>query len=160
MIEVKAREQEVNGRLYKVPTNVSRVDSATTHGWQCRFKASPSLNKFFSDSKYGGTQLAFIEARNYAQRNRPLPGTSYKKSDVLREVRRVPKGSNTGSHFIEVPAIVWGQAPKRFYIGTDNTYTKARQRKAMSEARAFRKTQVAAHAQHVKELRCKSEAAL
>lgn len=160
MIEVRTREQVVAGIKYKVPTNVSRVDCEKAHGWQVRFKADTSKNKFFSDSMHGGTQLAFVAAKRYANRWRPAPKLQCKvgKDVGIREVQRNQGG--LVHYFVEVSAIVNGGVPRRFYIGTENTWSAKRRNAALSLARRYRKALMATRATQIKEQRWKSEARL
>jgi hypothetical protein len=63
------------------PTNVVRIDTYNTHGWQVRITRHRNRHtKFFSDSRYGGSDEAKSAAEAYRDEKlkelpEPLPGT-------------------------------------------------------------------------------------
>ena len=77
MIEIRVRHVEVEGvGCFDVPTNVSRVDHKTTHGWFVRFWTKRlSVTKLFSDNPFGGPHESFKAACAYADIYRPMPKT-------------------------------------------------------------------------------------
>ena len=77
MIELRFRRAEVRGiGSFDVPTNVSRVDHKSTHGWFVRFWAKGlSTTKLFSDQPFGGPRESFRAACAYADKCRLMPET-------------------------------------------------------------------------------------
>ena len=61
MIEIRFRRVEIRGiGTFDIPTNISRVDHKTTHGWFVRFWTKGlSMTKLFSDNPLGGPQESF-----------------------------------------------------------------------------------------------------
>ncbi len=63
------------------PTNVVRIDTYNTHGWQVRITRHRNRHtKFFSDARYGNSEKAFEAAEAYRDEKlqelpEPLPGT-------------------------------------------------------------------------------------
>ncbi len=63
------------------PTNVVRIDTYNTHGWQVRITRHRNRHtKFFSDTRYGSSDDAFEAAEAYRDEKlrelpEPLPGT-------------------------------------------------------------------------------------
>lgn len=63
------------------PTNVVRIDTYNTHGWQVRITRHRNRHtKFFSDTRYGSSEEAYAAAEAYRDEKlrelpEPLPGT-------------------------------------------------------------------------------------
>ncbi|MFW5955262.1 MAG: hypothetical protein ACOCSK_00800 [Rhodothermales bacterium] len=63
------------------PTNVVRIDTYNTHGWQVRITRHRNRHtKFFSDARYGDSDGALLAAQEYRDEMlkelpAPLPGT-------------------------------------------------------------------------------------
>lgn len=140
-----------NGKRFTVPQGIQRIDHKATHGWQLRYGGT----KLFSDgtADRSGARVALEKATHELHaRIARLPAPS--------RLQRVPNGSKTsdlpvgisgpivrcrpGSQLQESSLSVslprFGETSKRssVYIGTENTYTKARYREALAKAKALR----------------------
>lgn len=146
------RTSIVDGCVYEVPTHVSRVDSwkktktghlvSGWHGWQVRWSG---VNEFFSDAQYDTVKQAFLHACNYAKKHYPGHRHHCKHNHGVRLVRSMRKGRNVPEYSWEVSHPLHGMSPKRFYVGTDNTFTLARSREAFKRAWAYRRKIVKQH---------------
>jgi hypothetical protein len=150
MIFARKREKIVDGAVYAVPTNVSRLDATGWVGWQVRFKGAPHLNKNFSDKDFRSTRTAFTAACKYATDHRPAP-RSQCRVDADAGIRMYEKKSGGAVEvYVEVSAIQPGDSPRRLYVGTSNTVTEARIKAKWAEARGIRKQLVDARAKAVR----------
>ncbi len=145
-----------SGETFAVPQGVQRIDSSSTHGWQVRYQGT----KFFSDGvAEGGSAAKSLAAATRELLNRiatmPAPvvlkrGPSANKSSGLPPGISGPiviqrGGNRVRSAVLSVLLPRFGSTPvlKSVYIGTENTYTKAKYRVALAEAKSMRAEAVA-----------------
>lgn len=141
-----------NGKRFKVPEHVQRIDAGSTHGWQVRY----GPYKLFSDGTADGSGAAASLERSVKELKRriaklPAPTglqltpSANKTSDLpvgisgpivrQRKDRKVPEAC-FGVHLPR-----YGAKPQRrsVYIGSANTYTVERYQEALERAVAMRK---------------------
>lgn len=160
LIKIVRREQVVNGVTYRVPSHVIRVEGVRVKGWQVRF-SNPKSSKLFSDGVHGSTRKAFVAACHFALANRPQINTQAKPPTqkhvpgvaVLHEVR---EGKTPQIHIL-VRALYRGGKSRKFYVGTENTWTAEREAQKMQEALVWRSQLVKERDTQLKAERCKSE---
>jgi hypothetical protein len=130
MIEIRFRQAEIRGvGVFNVPTNVSRVDHKTTHGWFVRFWARGlTVTKLFSDNPFGGPRESFKAACAYADKHRPMPETQAIEDEGggMRFIEAYKGGRKTPFVYLELSGIKRAAAPRRIYVGTTNTATPER----------------------------------
>jgi hypothetical protein len=130
MIEIRFRQAEIRGvGIFDVPTNVSRVDHRTTHGWFVRFWAKRlRVTKMFSDDPFGGPRESFEAACASAEKHRPMPETQAIEDEGggMRFIEAYKAGRKTPVIYLELSGIKHAAAPKRIYVGTRNTATPER----------------------------------
>lgn len=144
------------GQTFTVPQGIQRLDSASTHGWQVRYQGT----KFFADGSPDGSGAARSLAaatRELLHRIATLPapvvlkrGPSANKSSGLPAGISGPIVVSRGedrvrSAVLSVLLPRFGSTPqlKSIYIGTENTYTQAKYRAALAEAKVLRAEAVA-----------------
>ena len=141
MIEIRFRRTEIRGiGTFDVPTNVSRVDHKTTHGWFVRFWLKGfSTTKLFSDNPFGGSQQSLRAACAYADEYRPMPETQAIEDEGggMRFIEAY-KGRKTPVVYLEVSGIKRAASPKRIYVGTKNTATAERREAAWQKGLRMR----------------------
>lgn len=157
---VVKREVEVDGRVYKVPTHIVRLQGDRVRGWQVRFR-NPRSSRFFSDHAHGTTYKALNAAIAWARANRPAPDTQARPQSVTNTpgiaIVREPRKGQVTQVFIVVRALYKGDTNRKFYVGTENTWTAEREAQKMVEAKAYRQMKVATRDAQLKGIRCKSE---
>jgi hypothetical protein len=145
-----------SGETFAVPQGIQRIDTTSTHGWQVRYQGT----KFFSDSvAEGGSAARSLAAatRELLHRIATLPapvvlkrGPSANKASGLPPGISGPivvhrGGTRVRSAVLSVLLPRFGSTPelKSIYIGTENTYTQAKYRVALAEAKSLRAEAVA-----------------
>lgn len=145
-----------NGQKFSVPQCIQRIDQESTHGWQVRYQGT----KFFADGSSDGSGAAESLAaatRELLRRIATMPapvvlkrGPSANKSSGLPPGISGPIVVHRGetrvrSAVLSVLLPRFGSTPqlKSVYIGTENTYTQAKYRAALAEAKALRAEAVA-----------------
>jgi len=140
-----------NGKPFKVPQGIQRIDTRATHGWQVRYGGT----KLFSDhTRDGSGAKASLELakQELARRIAELPAptllqkrpsdnkTSGLPVGISGPIVRQRVGSRVRSASLSVLMPRWGQAPRcsSVYIGTENTYTVERFQAALAKAVAMR----------------------
>ena len=148
-----------NGKKFKVPQGIQRIDTRATHGWQVRYAGT----KLFSDHTQDGSgakaslDAAQLElARRIA--NSPAPTLLQKRPSenkasqlpvgISGPIVRSRNGARVRSCSFSVLLPQYGQAPRcsSIYIGTENTYTAERYQAALDKAVAMRQEAEAAYA--------------
>jgi hypothetical protein len=139
----RCRTIRVHGYEYGVPKHVVRLDAPNLAGWQVRWDGT----RYFSDSAFGGAEGSFHAATAHLRKVwRPV-----KKKTARGRAGR--PGAEAGISLITdsrdgVPVVyVQATGPKagivrRIYVGTENTATVERVRKATRVARAWRAEQL------------------
>ena len=147
-----------NGKKFKVPQGIQRIDTRATHGWQVRYAGT----KLFSDHTNDGSGAAASldkAQKELVRRISTMPAPSMlqkrpsgsKSSElpvgVSGPIVRQRAGSNVRSCSLSVLLPRFGQAPRcsSVYIGTENTYTVERFQAALERAVAMRKEAEAAY---------------
>jgi hypothetical protein len=142
-----------NGKRFKVPQCIQRIDHRYTHGWQVRYGGT----KMFSDGTNDGTgAAASLEAatRELIRRitTMPTPSKLQPKPSASKEsglpvgvsgpLVRMRSGSSTRYASLQVLLPRFGEKPqnKNVYIGSESTYTKERFQEALERAVAMRQT--------------------
>lgn len=136
------------GKSFRVPQCVQRIDSSSTHGWQVRYHGT----KLFSDGAAGAatslklaTQELLARIARHPAPVRLLRAPSAHKSSSLPPgisgpiVQEGSTGRGRSAH-LSVLLPRYGQPPqvRKIHIGTERTYTPARYRAALAEAKALR----------------------
>lgn len=145
----------IYGRDYRVPQNIQRIDHKATHGWQVRYAGS----KLISDGD-GSPATSLREAKLELARRivkNPAP-TRLQREPSANKTTDLPVGisgpiqrkrprSSTHEWNFSVSLPRWGQLPRRatIFIGTENTYTKAREEQALERAIQLRQNAEAAY---------------
>lgn len=132
--------------IYRVPEHVSRVDSGRGgkgwHGWQVRW---PGHSKWFSDARHGSCRAAFREAVAYAAQAFPGKRSQIKTDKGVHVVSIAKRGRNALQIYVVASHPQYGRSARRIYVGTSNTVTDARIRRAMAEAVRIRKSMITEH---------------
>jgi hypothetical protein len=140
-----------SGRRFQVPQGIQRIDSLSTHGWQVRYQGT----KFFSDGAPDGSRAADSlrsATKELLRRIATLPApVVLKRGPSAHKLSGLPPGisgpivisrggARVRSAVLSVLLPQYGSAPKlrSIYIGTENTYTLAKYRAALAEAKALR----------------------
>jgi hypothetical protein len=147
-----------SGAEFTVPQGIQRIDSASTHGWQVRYQGT----RFFSDSTAdGGSAAKSLAAatRELLKRIATLPApVVLKRGPSVHKSSGLPPGisgpivvsrgeTRVRSAVLSVLLPRFGSTPmlKSVYIGTENTYTQAKYRVALAEAKSLRAEAVAVY---------------
>ena len=135
------------GKRFDVPTCIQRIDHLATHGWQLRYGGT----RLFSDGTPDGTgaraSLA-LATRELLKRVARLPAPSRlqrqpnenKTSDlpvgISGPIVRLRKGAKVRECSLSVSLPCFGQTPRRrsIYIGSENTYSVPKYRRAVAKA--------------------------
>lgn len=140
---------------FYVPQYISRIDidkdfNHGTHGWQVRYFDTKS--KFFSDSKNGVIRTPYDsleEATDYLKKlyvgNKPCSRDPEPK--IIRFERR---GNRSESIYLTI-ADPSRKSLLKVYIGTDNTYSEERHKKALEKILIMREERVTNHNKLMKE---------
>lgn len=141
-----------NGKRFKVPQGIQRIDTRATHGWQVRYGGT----KLFSDHTPDGSgaaaslerakqELAWRIARMPAPTLLQKRPSDSKSSDlpvgISGPIVRQRAGARVRSCSFSVLLPRFGQPPRcsSVYIGTENTYTIERYQAALDKAVAMRR---------------------
>ncbi len=151
----RCRDVDVPGfGVLRVPRHISRCNFRSGGGFQVRFNGS----RFFSDGLHGGPKGALRAARVHLRaiyevvekitRRGQRQGASAIEAGIAlrtytRRFQRASGATSVVQHFVEVTHPVRGH--KRLYVGTDQTWTSAKQAQCLKKARAMRKQWLAAH---------------
>lgn len=140
-----------NGKQFKVPQCVQRIDVRSTHGWQLRFGGTKFFNDGSPDGSGAKASLAAATAELVKRINKmPAPymlqrKPNYSKSSNLPvgisgPVVRQRRGSAIRDCSLSISIPVYGDKAKRrsVYIGTEQTYTPERFQAALERATAMR----------------------
>ena len=136
-----------NGKKFKVPQGIQRIDHRATHGWQLRYGGT----KLFSDGSQDGTGAAAAlraATDELLKRIAKLPAPSRlqrapnenKSTDlpvgISGPIVRTRPGAKVSECNLLVSLPRYGEPPKRstIYIGNENTYTVQRFEDALARA--------------------------
>ena len=136
-----------SGETFEVPQSIQRIDHLATHGWQLRYGGT----KLYSDHSNDGSgaaaalakatkelykRIATLPAPSLLQPRPSASKTSKLPVGISGPLRRLRKGSHTHDLSLGVLIPRFGQKPRHrtIYIGTENTYTRARFRAALARA--------------------------
>lgn len=145
-----------SGKTFTVPQGIQRIDTTSTHGWQVRYQGT----KFYSDGvAEGGSAAKSLAAAtsDLLDRIATLPApVVLKRGPSANKASGLPPGisgpivvqrgsGRVRSAVLSVLLPRFGSTPalKSVYIGTENTYTKARYRAALAEAKSLRADAIA-----------------
>lgn len=147
-----------NGKHFRVPQGIQRIDHRATHGWQLRYGGT----KLFSDKTTDGSgagaaleeatrellkRIATLPAPSRLQRQPAGNKTSDLPVGVFGPVVRLRRGSKVRDCSFSVLLPQFGDAPRRgtVYIGTENTYSEERRAQALAKALEMRERAEAAY---------------
>jgi hypothetical protein len=134
-----------SGTKFKVPQNVQRIDTYSTHGWQVRYHGT----KFFSDGTPDGSgaQKSLDRAtKELLHRIATMPApVTLKREPSPNKTTDLPPGisgpivvNRSGALSavlqISIPRFGKDTQVKRLYLGTPNTYTKKKFKAALERA--------------------------
>jgi hypothetical protein len=140
-----------NGKKFKVPQGIQRIDTRATHGWQVRYGGTKLFSDHTRDGSGAAASLALAQ-EELVRRIAKMPAPSLlqkrpsgsKTSDlpvgVSGPIVRQRAGSGVRSCSLSVLLPRYGQPPRcsSVYIGTENTYTVERYQAAVEKAVAMR----------------------
>lgn len=128
---------------YLVPRHIVRLDGERVSGWQVRWEGT----RYFADGANGGPDAAFDAACQYLRKVwRPIPKiTNRNTSDDnphpgVAVIRVESRGRACWYAESRHPR---RGSPRRFYIGTDQTYSENRAKVALKRAIQHRKAVLA-----------------
>jgi hypothetical protein len=141
-----------NGKVFKVPQCVQRIDVRSTHGWQLRYGGT----KFFNDGSPDGSgakaslaaatvelvrRINKLPAPYLLQRKPNHSKTSNLPVGISGPVVRQRRGSSVRDCSLSISIPVFGGKAQRrsVYIGTEQTYTVERFHAALERAIVMRK---------------------
>jgi hypothetical protein len=145
---MKTRDVAIfNGKRFKVPQCIQRIDHRYTHGWQVRYGGT----KMFSDGTNDGSGAkASLEAATKELIRRittmPTPSKLQPKPSASKNsglpvgisgpLVRMRTGSSTRYASLQVLLPRFGEKPqnKNVYIGSESTYTVERFKEALARA--------------------------
>ncbi len=143
------RRVVVNGVTFSVPPRLSRIDSASTHGWQVRYCGDGDRSRLFSDGKKGPAasfRAAVADLKRRYQAAPPKVASSVRETPLAHKTSDLPAGIS-GPVLMHKP----GRAPHAefkvtlprrgrpnagtsVYIGTERTWTAQRYEAALAKA--------------------------
>lgn len=149
-----------NGKKFKVPQGIQRIDTGSTHGWQVRYQGT----KMFSDHTSDGSgareslrkataellrRIATMDAPVTLQRAPSAHKTSDLPSGISGPIVRSRRNSDVRYACLSVLLPRFGDKPviKAIYIGNERTYTAQRYREAVARAIEMRQAAEAEYAQ-------------
>lgn len=167
--DLQSRAVEVEGTSFSCPRFIQRIDTRSTHGWQCRY----GVTKMFSDGVLGGPLKSFSAATKYLGdklKHSPYDDTSHRKakeganraktnsmpagiSGPLRRERvryRLGKPTSQVLVFYEFKvSFPLASTPGRgggstVYIASEATYTEKKMRAALRRATSLRQERIEA----------------
>ena len=156
-----------SGDTYEVPQSIQRIDHRATHGWQLRYGGTKLYSDHSSDGSGAADALAKA-TRELLKRIATMPAptrlqrapSQNKSSDlpvgITGPVVRTRAGGQVRDCSLAVLIPRYGDSPRRrtVYIGTENTFTKAKYKVALEKAtemrqlaeEAYRRAENACHA--------------
>ena len=140
-----------NGRRFTIPQGIQRIDHRATHGWQLRYGGT----RLFSDGNSDGSgaraslaravlelhaRIARLPAPSRLQRAPNENKTSDLPVGISGPLVRLRAGATVRECSLSVSLPLYGQPPRRrsIYIGTENTYTAQRFKRALARAITLR----------------------
>jgi hypothetical protein len=140
-----------SGQKFSVPQGIQRIDHRATHGWQLRYGGTKLFSDHSSDGSGAGPALE-LATKELLKRIARLPApvrlqrapSENKSNDlppgIFGPVVRQRTGSRVRDASLSVLVPRFGKAPLRrtVYIGTENTYTTERYRRALARALEIR----------------------
>ena len=140
-----------SGETYEVPQSIQRIDHRATHGWQLRYGGTKLYSDHSSDGSGAADALAKA-TRELLKRIATMPaptrlqrGPSQNKSSdlpvgITGPVVRTRAGGQVRDCSLAVLIPRYGDSPRRrtVYIGTENTFTKAKYKVALEKATEMR----------------------
>ena len=140
-----------SGERFEVPQGIQRIDHRATHGWQLRYGGTRLYSDHTPDGSGASAALA-AATRELLGRIARLPAPSKlqrvpsdgKRSDlpvgITGPVVRQRRDSGVRDSSLSVSLPRWGAPAQRssVYIGTENTYTVAKYKRALAKAIALR----------------------
>jgi len=141
-----------SGHRFKVPQCIQRIDHRATHGWQLRYGGTKLYSDHTRDGSGAAAALA-LATKELLRRIATLPApttlqqapSSNKSSDlppgISGPIVRQRRGGRVRDCSFAVLLPRYGDSPLRrsVYIGTENTYTKAKYRAALRRALELRR---------------------
>lgn len=134
----RCRHVVVGGKEMQVPRHVVRVDGERCCGWQVRLD-SPS--RYFGDAAFGGAEGSLDAACDYLKAiYRPEPKTTWRGCSRRgkREVGISVQRNGKGHWYVVAHHPVERASPRKYYVGTDETRSRARELVARRRARQQR----------------------
>ena len=149
--------------IFQVPRHIVRLDSVNpdtgwvkSAGWQVRYGPRPW--RYFSDTKQRpkpqalkGNPRASL-ARAYAHLLSIYKGPIPRRRQVERNNKRYPTGvvgiryvefppgrRKVRQYYVEVTPVKAGDAPKKFYVCTENTFSQQKLEQVWSKAIEYRR---------------------
>ncbi|MCI4431698.1 MAG: hypothetical protein JHC40_21320 [Burkholderiales bacterium] len=157
---MKYRKVEIfNGKTFRVPEHIQRIDHESTHGWQLRYgKRSKMFSDFTPDGKGAKAALALAEAELLIRIDK-LPAPSRLRRDVAVNkgsdlpvgvsgpIARQREGRNFAEYSFGVTIPRFGTKPtnRNVYIGTESTYSEERVEIALAKAIELRNKAIRAY---------------
>lgn len=159
-----------DGQRFQVPQGIQRIDSSSTHGWQVRHKGT----KLFSDGETHDPRQSLINAVSELQARMTAEPTfrtfnqtaaTNKTSDLPSGisgpiVRKRPDRALSASLSVLLPRFGRKSEIRSVYIGTPNTYTKARYLSALEQCVVMRSDAVRQYEQEANNAHLASVASL
>lgn len=149
-----------NGKRFAVPQGIQRIDHRSTHGWQLRYGGTRLFSDGTTDGSGARAALALAVAELHARIARlPAPSrlqvepnenkTSTLPVGISGPLVRLRAGAKVRESSLSVSLPRYGQPPRRrsIYIGTENTYTIQRYRRAVVKAIELREAAELAYRQ-------------
>lgn len=146
-----------SGQVFRVPQNIVRLDSGSTHGWQLRYGDSTgTMFSDFSQDGKGARAALRLAIEELGRRIGKLPApisvrteiSASKQNDlpvgISGPTERRRSGKNIAEYYLQVSIPVAGSKSigKSIYIGTENTYSEERFEAALAKAVVLRNSGV------------------
>jgi hypothetical protein len=149
---MKTREVKIfSGHKFKVPACIQRIDTGYTHGWQLRFQGT----KMFSDHTNDGSGAAISLEKATLELVRRMQG-----GESASSLQSAPSSNKSTKLPVGISGPIWGERPGRsvrearlgvllprfgaapqrmtIYVGSQNTYSEERFKKALKVATELR----------------------
>jgi hypothetical protein len=139
------------GHTFEVPQWIQRLDNKATHGWQLRYGQFTMFTDHTNDGS--GSRKALKLARaELKKRVQTLPAPNKIRHNIAARksndlpvgisgpVERIRAGKSAVQYYFAVSIPRFGQRPtnKSIYIATENTYSDAKEARALAKARKVR----------------------
>ncbi len=130
-----------------LPKGISRIDSGSTHGFQCRIYGRRKRSRFFADRKHGGRRKALAAAKRWMDkhgdgttgrrrfRDLPQSNNSTGYAGISRRFNRLANGSMSWFYAVSYTDLATRRARSRKFF--DSSYGS--QQEALEAALAFRR---------------------